>query len=588
MSTVQISFGLFASNKHPTEYNACDVESTVAAVAKSGTMSSSNTLVFDSYEVLVGKDSLRAFLDLDIKRWLDRSPISKLDGVVLTQHIKDALEEIVPILEERYGRILVGNSSGSKSKTEYCVSFRVWFPCIVGSRRAIQLFSSSISSEFLSRIQSSVGDFQHRVNWDSFFDNSVYKNMGKLRLPGCTKQGEKYRPLLLDPELSSVGWDYTDSLVTWWKEEEVVYLPTPEPDIESPSDIGFESETKDKPLEIKINLVAKLTDSQFLLISELAGLLTTHWDKNSMRFQIIAALWSLEPSSRMRDFIHSQTAAKNPDNKPCAIDHQISRIQFEGVGVKTILKHAWDSNKSETLLLKQKYPDEWIYFFGTSANSSNTFVSNKTLLINELVVQEKKDLWTLEVYSDRYVRPYPFRDWDTIAVQSQMGTGKTVQLFDVIKAYDRILVLSARRSYSAFIKSELLTMELQFVNYMDVKGHLSGYNKLILQVESLHRISWAYEPYDLVVMDESESLLFQMNSTGTHRDYHKENYDMLERVVRDAKKVIAMDAFVTDRTLFFLDTMRVSESVFVYSESVSTLLENSTRDVYPEGQTIAS
>jgi hypothetical protein len=537
------------------------VEDTVAKVAKSGTKATTQAIVYDSYEVLEGHDTLRAYIDLDIKRWSDRNPIARLEGVVLVEHIKTALETIVPILEERYGRILVGNSSGTKSKTEYCVSFRIWFPCIVGSRYAIQLLCSSIYSEIQHVFQSAVGDFRDRIDWSSFFDNSVYKNMGKLRLPGCTKQGETYRPLLLDPQLSSSGWSYTDALVTWWNPGEVQTLPTPEH--VTPIQQTHTARLHDNEMEIQIDINAKLTDTQFQLVTELASLFSTQWDKNAQRFQLIAALWSMEPSVRMKSFIHAQAAAKNPNNRPAAIDTQISRIQYAGVSAKTILKHAWDSYKTETQSIKTKYREEWNQLFGTPSDTQ-TVVEKETVLINEIVSQEKKDIWTLEVYSERYVREYPFRKWDTIVIQSHMGTGKTVQLFDAIKTFRRVLILSARRSYSSFINSELFTMELGFTNYMDVKGHLSGHNRLILQVESLHRIAWEYEPYDLVIMDESESLLFQMNSAGTHKEHHKENYELLERIVREGTKVIGMDAFITDRSLFFFDSMRVrSKCIFI-------------------------
>lgn len=254
----------------------------------------------------------------------------------------------------------------------------------------------------------------------------------------------------------------------------------------------------------------------------------------------------------MRAFIHGQAEAKNHQNRPEEIDGQIARIHHNGVSCKTILKYAWDTDKKAVVDLKQRFGSIW----------NTLFDEEPTDYIDEIIhmnAEGPSGLWTVQQYSEQYVRPYPIQDWDTILLQSQMGTGKTVQLFDVIKSYQRVILLSARRSYSMFIQSELLTLDLGFKNYMDLRGHLSGYNKLILQVESLHRIAWEYQLYDLVIMDESESLLFQMNSVGTHGSHHKENYEILERVVREAGKVIAMDAFVNMRSFQFLDSLRGSD-----------------------------
>jgi hypothetical protein len=296
-------------------------------------------------------------------------------------------------------------------------------------------------------------------------------------------------------------------------------------------------------------------------VCQLANILQEQWDKNAQRFQLLAALWSLEPSERMREFIHTQCQAKNPRNSKEAIDGQISRIHFQGVSAKTLLKLAWDTNAEEVKRLKADEKEAWNVLFPEEVKSD---LPLEVALMNEVTGHE--NVWTLEEYSDRYVRPYPVDMFHTIVIRSQMGTGKTVQLFDVIRRFQRVLVLSARRSYSSFVHSELLTMDLGFVNYMNTRGDLASYDRLILQVESLHRIERDYIPYDLVVMDESESLLAQMNSVGTHGEHHKLNYEMIARVVENAGKVIAMDAFVSVRTFAFLDFFRErSSGIFIHN-----------------------
>jgi hypothetical protein len=557
--TVQLCFGLLASNKQPIVCPIESVEAKVRHIAKHGTYADASlqTLVYDSYEVLASCEKLRAFADIDIKRYADKNVIPPVEGVVLKLHLETALGSLVASLAKKYGRVVVGNSCGSKAGGEYCVSFRLWFPCLVGCRAALKIFANDLAAQLVPAYKSILGDsIAAKINWDDFIDTSVYRGVTKLRLPGCTKQGEKKRPLQIDDALSSDGWNYSDTLVTFWNTDAVQMLPTPCADIAGSSSSDTSHSTT-VSADIAINSNATLSNSVFKLVTDLANLIQHQWDKNAQRFQIMAALWSLEPSARMRAFIHAQCAAKNPNNNPTAIDGQISRIHFSGISARSILKFAWESNREEVKRLKTLAGEDWKVLVPTT-NLLDVSASDMVLIDEITRIGTASGIWKVEEYSQQYVKPYPFDVYDTIVVKSQMGTGKTVQLFDIIRRFRRVLILSARRSYSTFIYSELLTQDMGFCNYMDCAGHLSGRDKLILQVESLHRIEWEYQPYDLVVMDESESLLFQMNSVGTHGEHHKLNYEMLGRIVRDATKVIAMDAFVTARTFVFLDYFRES------------------------------
>lgn len=287
MATVHLSFGLFATNKYPILCHVPDVEDKVTLVAKHGTYIDASTNVFDTYEVLADSEQLRAFLDFDIKRFADKSKISRFDGVVIAEHIKTALETMAPVLEERYGRIAVGSSCGNKARGEYCVSFRIWLPCVVGSRSSIMELARSLFQEFLPTFQTSTGPYLDRIDWSTFCDESVYKNMGKLRLPGCTKQGENHRPLQLDPELSSIGVRYADCLVTYWNSEEVTFLDESESN-ESGTNTNTSAHVSRTP--DVLDLTSHVPDEVFTLVTNLASIPVVEWDRNAARFQLIAAL----------------------------------------------------------------------------------------------------------------------------------------------------------------------------------------------------------------------------------------------------------------------------------------------------------
>jgi hypothetical protein len=97
-----------------------------------------------------------------------------------------------------------------------------------------------------------------------------------------------------------------------------------------------------------------------------------------------------------------------------------------------------------------------------------------------------------------------------------------------------------------------------FESYLDHSGSLAHLPYLILQAESLWRIKGA-ERYDLVIMDESESILCQMHSVVTHGSHMIDNHVVLETVLRSAYRAVFADAFISDRTFHAVHELRHSQ-----------------------------
>jgi hypothetical protein len=76
---------------------------------------------------------------------------------------------------------------------------------------------------------------------------------------------------------------------------------------------------------------------------------------------MIAALWDAESSGRMRKFIHSQCAMKNPGNSPEKINGQIDRAKFGNI--LTIQKNAWNSDPTGVSDLHARFFMNGIHFF---------------------------------------------------------------------------------------------------------------------------------------------------------------------------------------------------------------------------------
>ena len=111
-------------------------------------------------------------------------------------------------------------------------------------------------------------------------------------------------------------------------------------------------------------------------------------------------------------------------------------------------------------------------------------------------------------YSEEHVKPLNFEQakYDTIVIKSGMGTGKSVALREYIKTipnHFRVVIVSFRRSFTAEVMGKLT----EFTDYQDVKKGNYNQLRLIVQLESLHKLDVLSGVPTLVVLDESESIL---------------------------------------------------------------------------------
>jgi hypothetical protein len=107
----------------------------------------------------------------------------------------------------------------------------------------------------------------------------------------------------------------------------------------------------------------------------------------------------------------------------------------------------------------------------------------------------------------------------------------------------RILAISSRKSFAAFI-----CQELNITNYIECEAPYKE-DKLCVQLESLYKI-YNYK-YDLVLLDEIESILKQFSST-TMIEKYKKTFDSLDYILKKAGKIICADAFISLRSIEFM------------------------------------
>jgi len=236
---------------------------------------------------------------------------------------------------------------------------------------------------------------------------------------------------------------------------------------------------------------------------------------------------------------------------------------------------SFNPHKSPTLTFIKKYakldnPAEYKRIVHSDPEDPRPYIEEMTALtVDSNVIYD----------TGRYLMPLP--DHPTLAVKSMMGSGKTQGFKQYIKKWlknnpkGRACVLSARVSYTDHIYGEL--KDLGFVHYKKHKDELYKKTKkpvteltndlLILQMhpETLKLISG--QSFGLIIGDEMETLLTMLS----HLSFYKSVPNFLlmgetfERLMRESKNVIAMDAFLTDRSLEMLRTLRGETLVIINS-----------------------
>lgn len=157
---------------------------------------------------------------------------------------------------------------------------------------------------------------------------------------------------------------------------------------------------------------------------------------------------------------------------------------------------------------------------------------------------------------------YKYNNHPTLAVKGGMKIGKTKHLRELLdRNYPQdsispaiIRMISFRRTFA----SAAHKIFNEFHIYSSSRGQLShsAHPRLIIQVESLHRLDFGHapEPVDLIILDECESILEQFNS-GLSRKLQKA-FTIFEWMVATAHRLICIDADLSNRSYNFLQSVR--------------------------------
>ena len=161
-----------------------------------------------------------------------------------------------------------------------------------------------------------------------------------------------------------------------------------------------------------------------------------------------------------------------------------------------------------------------------------------------------------ELLKDHIIKFFSDVNIKTFSILSAYGTGKSTLLKKILDVYNpkRILFLSYRRSLTSDIYSK-------FENYKfaDYRNDDILSDRIIIQPESIQKLFYNSEHlqhYDLVIMDESESILSQFSSNSTFKGLNKRSFNIFNKILSHPKtKIIALDGDLGERSYNYFNLL---------------------------------
>jgi len=158
-----------------------------------------------------------------------------------------------------------------------------------------------------------------------------------------------------------------------------------------------------------------------------------------------------------------------------------------------------------------------------------------------------------------------------------MGGGKTYQTVEYLKPECSFCWIAPNRALAHNTFNRLNESNIDVTHYGSVNtdkkktGFLKEKNNMLIVANSLHYLF--EKTYDIIVIDEIETLLDKW--FGTFMQKKAENWTVFLNIIRKAKKVILLDAFITTKTLKFITSCDQNNDYKIYER----LYEPSTRTI---------
>jgi phage antirepressor YoqD-like protein len=177
-------------------------------------------------------------------------------------------------------------------------------------------------------------------------------------------------------------------------------------------------------------------------------------------------------------------------------------------------------------------------------------------------------------------KPYALRDLKhlkTLLIKSGLGTGKTYQIIANINSerYKSCIILTPRISFAKNIVEKLRQdTGKPFELYQNLRrDEFANCDWLVIQQESLFKLydveTDTINKYELVCIDEVESIQTQMTSCNTNKNNMLNNLNCFEHLLKNSKLNILCDGFLTNRTINMVKDLELEYEV-IHNKYINT------------------
>lgn len=167
-------------------------------------------------------------------------------------------------------------------------------------------------------------------------------------------------------------------------------------------------------------------------------------------------------------------------------------------------------------------------------------------------------------YTERWLEYSDFTNRKVQLLTHGMGGNKTGAVVDYLNIDENasILFITSRRSLARNVSGRLSNFDIYLTMGGDRKKKTEEINKskkLVLGVCSLNYINSDNLNWDIVVIDEIESVLSMWLSDVTHGNMLNRNWINFKQILKKCNKLLLMDAFTTTKTINFLHNLGITD-----------------------------
>lgn len=495
------------------------------------------------YEIIPPNTRVKEYYDID--EWPDKS-ISDKNMAMLWFHARQDFGEYIYKQTSDFRR---GEPNTFSVKRENIIvlnasKFDECGKLTKGSLHIRHFGTSFLNTEDHKLFQSLFRDFvDSKPIYNSLkWDGCVYSKYRNIRLEGNTKCGQN-RPLIRTDWFSSQAPSYITKNVirgNIWN--------------------SYEFKKVQEIQEIVIP-VSDLKDNDDIVSSLTTKILSGEHEKCDPETGLLTYINSLSFWFAVRDFKGIDYLTQNWNKLYTVYRHNTPTGRQ---GQLTSISNTEGTSNANGILFWAK--DISSFVKDNKDNFKLVLDLQKTSLVKSMYHLTKNTIR----HTDRYVDSSIFEgETKGILVSSGLGSGKSTSMIRHINKlhYDSILVLIPRRTYAKAIITTLREQtKYPFVSYLDCKGPINS-KYVVCSPESSHRLG--DNTFDLVNIDECESFLTQLTSKETNGTNHIFNIQALDSIISKSKKIMMMDAFLTDKSVSFLSDFNIPLVIHEYTEKIN-------------------